>query len=262
MEKEFVNKVTHFVQEIEYVSRPDNPGKKYFLSNLFSNQSIEDLCFILVSLIDDDENDESLLRLKDDFITHLNTIIEWSEFNELPIAIEGLAQKYESFIKKIGYLKYKETVYWYGNETSAGLTGTTLKLLCEGKVSNKYGEEFAEPLVLSQPLINYKGIARSLIDYMRTKLRNAVHYAPTINRKLLIPYSEIVLVNYLLAIHDNMEILGPRYLKRLAHNQKIKRTHNLVQNTYIDNKFIEHSTDDSIQFEPKLKGNLFLGRNL
>lgn len=252
MEKKFLNKLTHFVQEIEYVSRPDNPGKTYFLGNLFSNQSIEDLCFILLSLIEDDENDESLLRLKDDFITHLNTIIEWSELNDLPIAIEGLAQKYESFIKKIGYLKYKETVYWYGNETSAGLTGTTLKLLCEGKVSNKYGEEFAEPLVLSQPLIHYKGIARSLIDFMRTKLRNAVHYAPSINRKLLIPYSEIVLVNYLLAIQDNVESLGPRYLKRLAHNQKIKRTHNLVQNSYIDNKFIEHATGDSIQFEPKL----------
>jgi len=252
MEKEFVNKVTHFVQEIEYLSRPDNPGKTYFIGDLFSNQSIEDLCFILVSLIDDDENDESLLRLKDDFNTHLNTIIEWAEINELPIAIEGLAQKYESFIKKIGYLKYKETVYWSGNETSAGLTGTTLKLLCEGKVSNKYGEEFAEPLVLNQPLINYKGIARSLIDFMRTKLRNAVHYAPTINRKLLIPYSEIVIINYLLAIQDNIESLGPRYLKRLAHNQKIKRTHSLVQNTYIGNKFIEHSIDDSIQFEPKL----------
>lgn len=252
MEKEFINKVTHFVQEIQYVSRPDNPGKTYLLDNLFPSQNIEDLCFVLVSLIDDDENDESLLRLKDDFNTHLNTIIEWSQLNELPIAIEGLAQKYESFIKKIGYLKYKETVHWSGNNTSAGLTGTTLKLLCEGKISNKYGEEFAEPLILSSPLINYKGIARSLIDFMRTKLRNAVHYAPSINRKLLIPYSEIVLVNYLLAIQDNIESLGPRYLKRLAHNQKIKRTHNLVQNSYIDNKFIEHSTDDSIQFEPKL----------
>lgn len=252
MEKEFAHKVTHFVQEIEYVTRPDNPGKTYFIRDLFSNQSIEDLCFILVELIDDDDNDESLLRLKDDFNTHLNTIIEWSELNELPIAIEGLAQKYESFIKKIGYLEYKDTVYWSGNETSAGLTGTTLKLLCEGKISNKYGEEFAEPLVLSQPLINYKGIARSLIDFMRTKLRNAVHYAPAINRKLLIPYSEIVIINYLLAIQDNIASLGPRYLKRLAHNQKIKRTHSLVQNTYIGNKFIEHSIDDSIQFEPKL----------
>ncbi len=252
MEKEFVNKVTIFVQEIEYVSRPDNPGKTYFLGDLFPNQSIEDLCFILVSLVDDHENDDSLLRLKDDFNSHLNTIIEWSDLNDLPIAIEGLAQKYESFIKKIGYLKYRGTEYWSGNETSAGLTGTTLKLLCEGKISNKYGEEFAQPLVLSQPLINYKGISRSLIDFMRTKLRNAVHYAPTINRKLLIPYSEIVLVNYLLAIQDNIESLGPRYLKRLAHKQEIIRTHNLVQNSYIDNKFIEHSIDNSIQFEPKL----------
>lgn len=252
MEKQFVHKITIFIKGIEYVSRPDNPGKTYFLDDLFSDQSIEDLCFILVSLIEDHENDDSLLRLKDDFNSHLNSIIEWSNLDELPIAIEGLAQKYESFIKKIGYLRYKGTEYWSGNETSAGLTGTTLKLLCEGKVSNKYGEEYAEPLVLSQPLINYKGIARSLIDFMRTKLRNAVHYAPTINRKLLIPYSEIVLVNYLLAIQDNIETLGPRYLRRLAHNQKIKSTHKLIQDSYIDNKFIEHSIDNSIQFEPKL----------
>ncbi len=252
MEKEFVNQLTNFIHGIEYVSRPDNPGKTYFLDDLFSNQNIEDLCFILIRLIEDHENDDSLLRLKDDFSSHLNSIIEWSNIDELPIAIEGLAQKYESFIKKIGYLKYKGTDYWSGNETSAGLTGTTLKMLCEGKVSNKYGKELAEPLVIEQPLINYKGISRSLIDFMRTKLRNAVHYAPTINRKLLIPYSEIVLVNYLLAIQDNIESLGPRYLKRLAHNQKIIRTHNLIQDSYIDNKFIEHSIDNSIQFEPKL----------
>jgi hypothetical protein len=252
MEKEFIHRVTNFIQGIEYVNRPDNPGKKYFLDDLFSNQSIEDLSFILMNLIDDHENDNSLLRLKDDFNSHLNSIIEWSNLDELPIAIEGLAQKYESFIKKIGYLRYKGTEYWSGNETSAGLTGTTLKLLCEGKVSNNYGEEYAEPLVLSKPLINYRGVSRSLIDFMRTTLRNAVHYAPTINRKLLIPYSEIVLVNYLLAIQDNIETLGPRYLKRLAHNEKIKRTHSLIQDLYIENKFIEHSIDNSIHFEPKL----------
>ena len=257
MRNQLANRLNKFVQEIEYISRPDNPGKIYYLRDIFSSHNVEELCFILIYLIEDNENDDSLLRLKDDFNSHLDAIIDSSNLEELPIAIEGLAQKFESFLKKIGYLSYKGTEYWHGNETSEGLTGTTLKLLCEGKVSNKYGKDYAEPLVLDLPLINYKGISRSLIDFMRTKLRNAVHYAPTINRKLLIPYSEIVLVNYLLVIQDNINILGPRYISRLALNQKIINSHSQIEDLYVENKFLEHSTDDLIRFEPRLTESHF-----
>ena len=257
MDNQLKNKLINFVKGIEYVSRPDNPGKIYLVKDLLTCHTVDDLCLILANLVDDDENDDTLLRLKDDFNFHLNSIIEWSNLDELPIAIEGLAQKYESFIKKIGYLRYKGTEYWDGNETSAGVTGTNLKLLCEGKVSNKYGKENAEPLELSCPIINYKGVPRSLIDFMRTNLRNAVHYAPTINRKLLIPYSEIVIVNYLLAVHDNIEFLGPRYLNRLALNERIKKSHNLIYDSYVKNTFIEHSHDKSIHFEPRLTESIY-----
>ena len=155
MSNTLISRLNKFVQEIEYVSRPDNPSKIYFVKDLFLESSIEDLCSILIQLIEDNENDDSLVRLKDDFKTHLVTIIDSSILENLPIAIEGLAQKYESFLKKIGYLRYKGTDYWSGNDTSAGLTGTTLKSMCEGVLSNKYGKEEYETLKLDVPLINY-----------------------------------------------------------------------------------------------------------
>jgi hypothetical protein len=246
-------RLSNFVREIDYLSRPDNPGKVYLIKELLSEVSIEDLCYILIQLIEDKENDNSLIRLEDDFKTHLITIIECSSLDNLPIAIEGLAQKYESFLKKIGYLKYQGTDYWSGNAISSGLTGTTLKMLCDGNISNKYGKEDYEPLKLDNPIINYKGVARSLIDFMRTNLRNAVHYAPNINRKHLIPYSEIVIVIYLLAIQDNIKLLGPRYLSRLALRKKILSTHDSIEKSYVKNKFSENSPENLIQFEPRLK---------
>lgn len=256
MSQKLKGQLTKFITEVEYISRPDNPGKIYYIKDLISDGSIEDLCYILIELIEDKENDDSLLRLEDDFKTHLKTIINCSVLEDLPIAIEGLAQKYESFLKKIGYLKYHGTHYWEGNTTSAGLTGTTLKLLCEGVISNQYGKENYESLKLEKPLVNYRGVSRSLIDFMRTKLRNAVHYAPDINRKHLIPYSEIVLINYLLVVQDNIEFLGPRYLSRLALGEKIVRTHKEIEESYVKNKFLENSVDNIIRFEPRLTESL------
>lgn len=253
MDESLDYKLTNFVREIDYLSRPDNPGKVYRIKDLLSEVSIENLCYILIQLIEDKENDNSLIRLEDDFKTHLITIIECSLLDNLPIAIEGLAQKYESFLKKIGYLKYQGTDFWSGNAISSGLTGTDLKKLCDGIISNKYGKEDYEPLKLDNPIINYKGVSRSLIDFMRTNLRNAVHYAPEINRKHLIPYSEIVIVIYLLAIQDNIKLLGPRYLSRLALRKKIINTHDSIEKSYVKNKFLENSPETLIQFEPRLK---------
>jgi hypothetical protein len=245
-------RLTKFVQEIEYISRPDNPGKIYYIKDLLNESSIGDLCSILLHFIEDNENDKSLFRLEVDFKTHLITIIECSELDNLPIAIEGLAQKYESFLKKIGYLLYKKTDYWNGNNISSGLSETTLKMLCEGVISNRYGMENYEQLKLDTPLINYKGISRSLIDFLRTELRNAVHCAPNINRKHLIPYSEIVIVIYLLAIQDNIKFLGPRYLSRLALRKKVIKSHDAIERTYVTNIFLENASDKLLAFEPRL----------
>jgi hypothetical protein len=252
MKNELAKRLNKYVQEIEYVNRPDNPGKIYFLKDIFKDHNIEDLCFILTYLIDDSDNDETLMRLKDDFISHLESIINCISLFNLPIAIEGLAQKFESFLKKIGYIRYKGTDFWHGNEISEGLTGTTLKLLCEGKISNKFGKDHIDPLVLDFPLFSYSGLSRSLIDFMRINLRNAVHYAPTINRKLILPYSELVIINYLLVIKDNVNILGPRYLSRLAHNQEIINSHIKIEEIYVKNKFLEDPSEDRLRFEPRL----------
>ena len=97
MSQTLKGQITKFITEVEYISRPDNPGKIYYIKELISESSIEDLCFILIELIEDKENDDSLLRLEDDFKTHLKTLIDCSVLEDLPIAFEGLAQTYKSF---------------------------------------------------------------------------------------------------------------------------------------------------------------------
>ena len=212
--------LSEFVEKIGQIYRPDNLGKKYDVRELIND--IPTCSKLLIELINSEENDESLERLDKDFHTHLKTIFELSDLEKLPIAIEGLAQKYEAFIKKIAFLKYKNTEIWSGNETSVGLTGTTFKDLCVGIIQNKPNiPESIPKLTLSEPLIKYQGVTRSLLDFTRQKLRNAVHYAPEINRKDLIPYSEIVVLVYLFSVQDNFHFLSQKFLPEFKYKIKL-----------------------------------------
>ena len=237
-----------YVKTIDEISKPDNAGQKYKIRDILG--SLDDLVELLFSVINDKENDSTLERLQDDFYKYMHIIVNLN-FDSMPIAIEGLAQKYESFIKKIGYFKYNNTELWSGNKFSAGLTGTTLHNLCLGKISNRYGvDNKVEETLLPEPLINYKGVTRSFLDFSRTKLRNAVHYAPTINRKELIPYSEIVTLIYLLAIQDNLDFLSSKYSKTKKHNIYIQKEFKKWDYKYVHLNAEKVELDESIDFSP------------
>jgi predicted RNA-binding protein with RPS1 domain len=214
------NVLLQYVSEIEYIVKPNNPGQKYSIKEMIPD--LKRNIALLYLVIDDPETDATIERLDSDFYVHLEKIISAVNLNELPIAIEGLAQKYEAFIKKIAFFKYGGSELWAGNSVSAGISKTTFMKLCEGVIANKYGIETEVPEIrLPEPLVNYTGYTRAFLDFARDKLRNAVHNAPTMLRKELVPYSEVAIIIYLLTIESNKEFLSRKYLSSVQYEDKL-----------------------------------------
>lgn len=240
-----------FISSIGYVVKPENPGKRYEVANLVKEISISSA--LLVKVIEFECEEDSLSRLQSDFGQHVSVILELSDFTRLPIAIEGLAQKLEAFIKKIAYLRYYNSELWNGNDTSAGIQGTSLKGLCDGVLSNKYGVAHSvRPITLPEALFDYKGVKRNLVDFVRQKLRNAVHYAPSINRKDLIPYAEIVLLVYIIIIEDNKDFLSKYFFTGGDYLDRLVSRFSKVDNVYvpINSTLAEHN--EFTDFSPEL----------
>jgi hypothetical protein len=202
-----------FIEKVR-VRKPNNPGQSYQVEDLIPNipQTVE----LLYEVVDYNSL-ESLNRFKVDFFYHLESIIKVSSFESLPIAIEGLAQKFESFLKKIAFIKYKDKDprYFYGDKYTKGINGTSLGKLCEGILENteKGDIESIIPLELPDKLFNYKGVNRYFADFVRTELRNKVHYSQEYPRNEIILLSEIVVVLYLLTVQDNREFLSNVFIK-------------------------------------------------
>jgi len=254
------SQITKFVIKAGYLYRPDNPGRRYEINQLITN--IPTCSKLLIGVINSGESDKSLERLDLDFHTHAEAIIQISDLEKLPIPIEGLAQKFEAFLKKIAYLKYGDTDLWHGNETSAGITGTTFKNLCEGIIENKYNVDRSIPcLSIPEPLVNYRGTTRSLLDFTREKLRNAVHYAPEINRKDLIPYSEIVISIYLLTIQDNFEFLSKKYLPHYNYKTKLLDRFKEWDKLYVNIDSEYKAVEEILDFSPELFESNFLDQD-
>ncbi len=252
--------ISEFVQKIGEIYRPDNPGKRYEVRHLLHD--IPTCSKLLIKLISSDENDVTLERLDKDFHIHLASIVEMSSLDNLPIAIEGLAQKFEAFLKKIAFLKYGDTELWKGNITSAGINGTSLNNLCEGIIANRFNVTESIPnLILPEPLVKYSGVTRSLLDFTRQKLRNAVHYAPEINRKDLIPYSEIVVLVYFLTVQDNFDFLSQKFLPQYAYKGKLIKHFKKWFSLYVDIDSKFKSNKDFLEISPELSESDWLDEN-
>jgi hypothetical protein len=244
--------IVKYIDKIDIIWDPKSPKKTYSLKELIPN--IKSITKLLLLLINDEENDVTLLRLKNDFYTHLEKIIEFQSLNELPIALEGLAQKYEAFLKKIGYLMYKDTVFWEGDSVCNGITNTTLYNLSIGLLNNKNKIDKEVPLTsLPVPIIATKGTILQLNDIVRVNLRNVVHDAPDMPRKEILAYSEIAIAVYLLAIKHNEKFLSERYLPEYQYLNKITKNSDYknLDNVYV-NIFGEDFSDIEIQ------GNLII----
>src|ERR1043165_672771 len=194
-------RLVEFVKNIE-VDTPSN-SQKHSATNLIANIPV---CVKYLYKIIDSKTEPALDRFGYDFSVYIDNILNLDKFDSLPISIEGLGQKFESFLKIIAYLKgYHKTVYWKGDANSKGILGTSLQGLCWGLLENTSvgNQQKVKQLKLPDKLFKYSGTNKELVDFVREGIRNKVHYAQTYNRKQLIAYSEKVVLVYLLVIEDN-----------------------------------------------------------
>lgn len=214
--------ISYAFKELQKIGKPNNPKQYYEFRNL------HDLIPLLFELLALNVEEESLARVESNFYNHLNAVLNLN-IEILPNSIEGLATNFEPFMKKIAYLKYKDTKYWQGTETSEGLKKTMLLGLYEGVISNKYNaSEQAPKILLESPLVDYTGSKRTLLDFTRNDVRNSVHNARDYNRIELIHYSNIILGCYLIVIESNELFLKQqlfpefKYLFHLINNKEFQ----------------------------------------
>lgn len=230
-----------FIKKVK-VRKPNNPGQSYAVEDLITNipKTVE-LLFEVVNC----SSHESLNRFDIDFFHHLTSIVHLSNFENIPIAIEGLSQKYESFLKKIAYLKYKDKDprYFYGDKHTKGINGTGLGRLCEGILDNteRANLDGIIPLELPDKLLDYKGINRYFADYVRTELRNKVHYSKEYPRNEIILLSEIVVVLYLITIQDNFQFLSNLFIKESRYINSIAEQFKKWQSKFVHILGVEES---------------------
>lgn len=89
----------------------------------------------------------------------------------MPQAIENLATNFESFLKKIAYLKFNDSNIFFGDEVFLGIEKCTLFNLIEGIIPSK-----KEPLDSSKSknfpskIVPYTGIEKAILDFVREKI--------------------------------------------------------------------------------------------
>lgn len=208
---------------------------------------------LLFLLIDSEENDESLLRLSEDFYLHLDIVLN-NELSRLPQALEGLAQKFESFLKKIGYLRYRNTIVWTGDLTHEGILNSTLKNLYDGKLEVKRrGAPRGTPAnFLPIMLFNNVSPTNEITEFIRNDLRNAVHRSIQHQRRNLVEWSEYVLLGYLIVINDNEDFLSNIFLPEARSNKKLQIHFEKWQSRYVQTLFVEQDRNDLAGLSPQI----------
>ena len=191
-------------------------------------------------------------RLKEDFFSHAETVCDF-QILAYPIAIEGLAQKFESFLRVIGFIRYSGTEYWSGNEKSMGISGSVLDGLITGILTNRPNTGAEEkPLRLNPGLVVNSGIPSEIFKFVRIALRNAVHNAPKYQKKDLISYGELVLTCYLFAAWNNYDFLSDRFFPESLLRKQLIEKNQKWREEYLHSQLFEAEVVDLIDSSPDL----------
>jgi hypothetical protein len=212
-----------------------------------------ELCVnLLLEVIESPENDSVLARLSDDFNKHLAVLLT-NDLDSYPMAIEGLAQKFEAFLKKVGYLRYQGTDFWTGTTLNKGIKDSMLNQLIQGSLQPKNGVPQGTPgRALPVKLFDNSGLASELANFLRAKIRNNVHVAPVINRRDLVPFAEYVIIMYLLVIHDNMDILPGKFQVDEQHREKMAMHFAKWNTQYFHSALLEKDAAELVGISPSV----------
>lgn len=217
-------------ENLNSLPHPTNKNK----SVDFNDISI--LCDLLFCVINQEVEELSLKRIKSNFENDFEKIYNLDR-KELASSIEGLATNFESFLKKIGLIKFGDGTLWNGDGIYKGIKKCMLYELIEGKASKIDSksniEDFKE---FPSPLVINSGTSKAILDFVRIELRNAVHSANPYTRAQLIQYSNLVLGSYLIAINDNLTFFKKMFFQEFAYLENIvsNREFNKLNKYYID----------------------------
>jgi hypothetical protein len=166
----------------------------------------------LLAFIKYDVNESLLDGLSNKLMTALNSFSDSSvSFSELEDSLEKLATGFESFLKKIAFIKFAELdpKIMYGDLDYKGFIHTTLGNLMIGKV-DKVQRNSSAPNLL-HPIITYTFSDSSYrgVAYNKTReLRNKIHNSRSLSRVECIEMYVVIVTSYLFAVQENLGIIN------------------------------------------------------
>lgn len=206
---------------------------------------------LLISFLTYEVDEPTLLRVKQTFESSFKKIIE-SNIEDFPSAIELLATNFESFIKKIAFIKYKNDYpeFWIGDEVYKGISKSNFGELLKSSLFPK--EEIANEAIAPKPypsiLLDFKGIKQAIYDETR-KIRNNVHIAKDYSSIELVTSLNVVLGAYLLAVEDNIDFLKSKLLDEY---KELSKKINNAELRRIDKQYIELIGVENVEFESRV----------
>jgi hypothetical protein len=227
-------------KEIDPIKHPSRGKSEIEIKN------IELLTNILVSFLEYEVTDPSLARIESNFKSAFKNINDLNK-STLASALEQLATNFESFIKKIAYLKFYNDFpdLWTGTSVYKGINKSTLGDLLMSVVSVKDSENERKSLQYPSLLVDFKGIRQAVYDKAR-QIRNSVHEAREYLTIELIASINLLLGVYFLAIEDNKVFLAskllPEYLllsKKLENEEYSTLDKLYIEQLGIKNKELE-----------------------
>lgn len=151
----------------------------------------------------------------------------------LPDCVERLAATFESFLKKIAFLRYRgDALRWSGDGANyVGLVNTTLADLVRGLVGKtKAGVSAADLLA---PIIDSRGTKGAIYGKAR-EVRNNVHRAQDYSLAETIALARTVLASYLLAVEDNSQLIEQTIYPQYRYLQKVVEAFRSWERQYIE----------------------------
>lgn len=214
--------------ELSQIEKPGNPGQVHRFAD--PPRLAKALCDFLRFRVDE----PTIGRLDSAFWNAVEPLlVEDLAVRSLPDCVERLAAAFESFLKKIAFLRYKNDVLrWNGDGVNyVGLVNTTLADLIRGLVGKTKTGALA--VDIAAPIIDARGTKGAIYGKTRD-VRNNVHRAQDYSLAEIIALARTVLASYLLAIEDNVQVIEQTVYPQYRYLQRVVEAFRSWEKQYIE----------------------------
>ena len=242
----------YILKEVCIVRIPQNPHKLISFSNL--SKKVDLLFWFLDFKIEEPSWVQVADQIAEIFYQQAD-ISSDSNFEELDHSLECLTANFLPFLKKIGYLKYKDTIYWSGDTKSGGIKNSSLPAIYSGVLDKRvHKDQTFSRLRLPEPIIQYYGIRQSILDTFTGTGTSSAQSELKCTYSELIQYFNLALGCYVMAIEDNYDflykILSPEY--QYLHGIFETQNYITLSTQYVE-LFCEKITDYAVNEDQVIK---------